>query len=217
MVPIVAILVLLAIGAAVSLGGSGGGDGDTATTKPDGGAVDISDLDDPGTRPPTTTSTSEAPTTSVATGPGERVPVTTDSGISWTMAAEPEQEDIVDPADPSKVIGTAWSAEAGDATTERVELTDLAGEPFDIDAAFAAIAVGFDGELSEIEDSHIATADGLTASFEGTLDSGEPVVGYLVAAQVGDQGLVVATYRADDDLQGLYLDFLALPSTVDLS
>ena len=212
LVSIVAIA-LVVVGLVAVLGGS---DDEQATPqKPASESVDISDLDDPATSPPKAATTTSA-TTTIASEPGERVRVVAESGVAWTMASEPVERDVLDEADLSSVIGSSWRADAGGATTEVVELRDLGGAPIDTAGTFTAIAAEFDGDLSEIKDSHIATADGLTASFEGTLDSGEPVVGYLVAAQVDDRSLLVMVFREDDDLQGLYLDFLKLPSSVDL-
>ncbi|HWJ63586.1 MAG TPA: zinc ribbon domain-containing protein [Acidimicrobiales bacterium] len=212
-VPVVVVLVLVGAVAAFVLSGSGGGGGSEPTATKPSDKVDLSDIDDPKsttTRPPTTT-TEPVPVTT----PDGRFVIESDSGITWTMAAEPDVQDVTTSGS-SEPAGRDWMAVDG-ATTELVDLADLdaLGGEFDPDEAMKAFAEEFDSTLTVIEDSHIEEAPGRTASFSGTVD-GEPVVGYVVAAQVGDEGMVVAMFRANADLDDLYLDWLALPSSVQL-
>jgi hypothetical protein len=214
-VPAAAVVLILVIGAVVVFGGGGGGGSDQASkgTKTSS-SVDISDLDDPKdtttteattTTEPTTT-TDDAPTTTLA--PGQRVPIS-EGNIGWTMAAEPEVDNV---DSDTGGTGQAWTAEADSTTTERVEITEIAQGTFDLDARIEEVAGQFDGTLSKIEDSHIAQAPGRTASFTGTLD-GKPIVGYIVGARVGDYALVAMTYRESRDAEALYVDFLQLPGS----
>ena len=208
-VPVVVVLAVLGLAAGFLLGRGGGGSDTSAAPATD--KVDLSDIDDPAsttTRP--TSTTTEAPT---VTTPEGRFVVESDSGITWSMAAEPVASDLV--SDRSQTpVGERWTAEDG-TTTEVVEVTDLDGEVLEESPAIEAFAARFKGKLSAIEQSHIEEAPGSTASFTGTL-AGEPVVGYVVIAQVGDQSLLVGMVREGRDLDDLYLDWLGLPSSVTL-
>jgi len=216
-VPVAAVVLVLGIVAALTMGGGGDSGGSEPAASKGGGKVDLSDIDDPAsttTRPPTTTTTTDATATTVATSDG-RVLVESESGITWSMAAAPEVRDIASSGSAGPT-GRGWTAVEG-GTTERVDLLDLDadGGPFDPDQAMQAFAEELGSTLSAIEDSHIAEAPGRTASFSGTV-GGKAVVGYVVAARVGGQGMVIAMYRDGDDLDDLYLDWLTLPSSVKL-
>lgn len=203
-VPAAVVVLLVVVGLAVALGGGDGGGDDAAKPAPKG-SVDISDLDDPTTtRRPGSSTTTEATTTTIVAADG-RIVVEADGGITWTMAAAPEVTDGSDV--------TTWAAMDGD-TTETVAI--YRGASDDLDAILAEQVTDVDGTLSEVLDSHIADADGRTASYRGTTSDGEPVVGYLVAATVGDDVVVAGTARIGGDLQDLYLDFLDLPASFDL-
>ncbi|MGN6695271.1 MAG: hypothetical protein ACTHN0_13935 [Aquihabitans sp.] len=211
-VPVVAVLVLVGAVAAFTMGGGGGDDGSGSTAAPTvaqgTGKVDLSGVEDPAvttTRP--TTTTTEATSTTVVTADG-RYLTESESGIRWSMAAAPE----ISSADGGRA--STWQAVDG-RTTELVEITDLDGASFDADAALAAAAQHFGAELDAIANSHIEEAPGRTASFKGTLD-GKPMAGYVVAAQVGDQSLVMTMVEQGDDLDGLYVAWLSLPSSVKL-
>lgn len=209
-VPAAAVVLLLGIVAAMTLGGGGGSSDTSAAPAPSKGVekVDLSDIEDPTvttTRPATTTT--EATATTVVTADGRYVGES-ESGIAWSMTSAPEV------ADAETGSGTTWTATAGD-TTEQVEISGLDGGAFVPDEALAAVATRFGGELGDIEASHIEDAPGRTAPFTGTID-GQPVVGYAVAAQVGDESLVVTMWRETDDFTGLYVDWLTLPSSFEL-
>lgn len=209
-----AVVVLLVIGGLVFAFGRGDGpDAAAPTTVPTTSGVDISDLSDP-TDPAdparTTTEPSEAETTTTAAtasttstvappAPGERVEVG-GAGLRWTMLAPPEAS------------GKTWTATLGN-TTEVLQVTDVSGTTYDVDTAMADFAATYGGRLDGVRDSHLAGVPGRTASFTGTLDA-EPVVGWLVGAQVGGQGVLVVTYRVAGDLEGLYPEFLPFPASV---
>jgi hypothetical protein len=204
-VPAVAVVLLIVVGLVVVLGGGGGGS-DEAADPGAPGSVDISDLDDPTTtrRPESTTTTEETTTTIVAAN--GRIVLESDSGITWTMAVPPE---ITEDGDV-----TTWTA-TEDGVTETVRI--YRGGTEDLDALLAEQVTDVDGKLDEIQDSHIEEADGRTASYTGTNADGEPVVGYLVGAVVGDEVVIAAASRDNSsDLEGLYLDFLDLPASFDL-
>jgi hypothetical protein len=202
-VPAAVVVLLIVVGLVVVLGGGGDGGDDAAKPAPKG-SVDISDLDDPTTtRRPGSSTTTEATTTTIVAADG-RIVVEAD-GATWTMAAAPEVDDGPDVE--------RWTATDGD-TTETVAI--YRGGAGDLDALLAKQVTDVDGTLSEVLDSHIADADGRTASYQGTTSDGDPVVGYLVAAVVGDDVVVAGTSRVDGDLQDLYLDFLDLPASFDL-
>jgi hypothetical protein len=209
-IPVVAVLALLGIAAAFATGGGrgGGSNPNAAPTAAEGTKkVDLSGVEDPAvttTRP--TTTTTEATATTVVTADG-RYLTESASGIRWSMAAPPE----LGAADDG---GDTWQAVDG-RTTERVEIADLDGAEFDADAALAAAAKHFGAELDAIANSHIEDAPGRTASFEGTVD-GKPMAGYVVAAQVGDQSLVMTMVKQGDGLENLYVEWLSLPSSVKL-
>lgn len=213
-VPAAVVALIVIIGGGIVVLGGGGSGGSDASKPGSSGSVDISDLDDPATTSPKAETTTTTPSsTTVVTASGRYLAIS-ESGIEWSMGAAPEVDELVSAASPDPV-GRQWQAEVDDETTEVVEITDLDGAEFDADAVIAAATEPFDADLAEIQDSHIAEANGVTTSFTGTL-AGTPVVGYLVAAPVGDQSLVMMTFREGDDLDALYLDFLDLPSTVDL-
>ena len=185
------------------------------TAAPNQGTVDIGDVDDPTTTAAATSSTAAtsttaraASTTTTAAGPVERVDVSSGGGLSWTMQAAPSRTE-------KAATRVAWTATEGD-TTEVVDVTELGSTSFDVDQALARFAASFEAPLDGLRDSHLALQPGRTASFTGTLD-GEPVVGWLVGAQVGQSGVVVATYRVGGDLNTLYPEFLALPASVSAS
>lgn len=210
MVPAAAIIVVVIVGLVVVFGGSGGSDDDAAKT-PTTGSVDISDIDEPGKRTTTTatTTTTEAPTTTLPRTADGRVEVDSGSGITWTMAEAPDVAEITE-EEGGDIVGERWSSTDGE-TTEFVEVVGSSGA-FDIDAAIGELAGRYGGSLSAIEDSNFQPG-ARTASFRGTLD-GTPVVGYIVAAQIEDQGVLVMTYREGEDLAGLYGTFVALPGSV---
>lgn len=215
MVPGAALILVIIVGLVVVFGGGDGGD-DEATRTQTTGEVDISDIDEPGEERTTTTestTTTEAVTTTVARGDDGRVAVDSESGITWTMAQPPEVEDITD-QEGGEVLGERWVATDGD-TTEQIEIVDASSGTFDVDAAIGELAGRFSGSLSAIEDSNFREG-ARTASFRGTLD-GTSVVGYIVAAQVDDQGLLAMTYREGEDLAGLYGTFVPLPGSVVIS
>lgn len=193
----------------VVFGGSDGG-GDDASPPAGKGSVDISDLDDPTTTGPakeTTTTTTETTTTVVAAD--GRIVVDADNGFAWTMATAPDIET------PLPGVQT-WTAVDGD-TTETVRI--ITGTPNDLDAVLAEQVEGYDAgsyKLSKVQESHIEEADGRTASFTGTTEDGDPIVGYIVGAMVGDQAVFAMTTRTDSTLDDLYLDFLKLPASFDL-
>ncbi len=194
------------VGLVVVLQGSDGGASNVSA--PDGkGSVDISGLDDPTTtrRPETTTTTDAAATTTVVTADG-RILVESERGITWTMAVAPEIA--------AATAGRTWTAVDGD-TTETVSIYPATSST-DVGALLADQATAEGGVLSKVLDSHIAEADGQTASFEGTAADGEAVVGYLVGAVVGDQVVIAETSRIGASLDELYLDFLNLPASFDL-
>jgi hypothetical protein len=206
-VPAALVVVLLVVGLVVVLGGGGdGGGGGEAADPGSSGSVDISDLDDPTTtrRPGSTTTTEETTTTIVAAN--GRIVLESESGITWTMAAAP---DVVEGDGV-----TTWTA-TSDGITETVRIY-RGGSEDDLDARLADQITDVDGELSEVKGSHIEQADGRTASYTGTNADGDPVVGFLVDAVVGDEILVVGASREGSDLDGLYLDFLDLPASFDL-
>ena len=208
-----AVVVLLILGGLYVAFGGGGDDPETATpTTAAPAGVDISDLEDPTdpNRPTTTTTeaattTTDAPTTTTteaeppAPGPGERIQVG-GAGLRWTMLAAPES------------ANDTWTATLGK-TTEVLQAPKVGSQPFDVDAALADFAAGYGGTLSGLRDSHLAGAPGRTASFTGTL-AGDPVVGWLVGAKVGDRGVIAVSYRVEGDLEGLYPEFLPFPASV---
>ncbi|WP_421119153.1 hypothetical protein ACE2AJ_17585 [Aquihabitans daechungensis] len=200
-----AVVLLVIVGLVFALGGSDDGGGDAAG--PEGnGSVDISDLDDPTTTgpPEETTTTEEATTTTVVTADG-RVLVESDEGISWSMGGPPEISETS--------AGRSWVAVNG---SDLESVFIYPGEGADLDALLTQQAEAYDGKLSKIQESHIAEADGRTASFTGTTTDDEPIVGYLVGAVVGDQVVIAQTTRIDGELDDLYLDFLDLPASFDL-
>jgi hypothetical protein len=204
-VPAAVVVVLLVVGLVVVLGGGGDG-GDEAADPGKRGSVDISDVDDPTTtrRPESTTTTEETTTTIVATN--GRIVLESPSGITWTMAAAPEVTEDGDV--------TTWTA-TKDGITETVRI--YGSTSGDLDGLLADQVTDVDGTLSEIKGSHIEEADGRTASYTGTNADGEPVVGYLVGAVVGDEVVIAGASRDNSsDLDGLYLDFLDLPASFDL-
>ncbi len=208
-VPVAVVVVLLGLAAVFVLGG---GDGGSEASSSGSDKVDLSDIDDPAdttTRPPTTTT--EVPT---VTTPDGRVVAESPSGIAWSMATEPEVDDL-SASGSSGAEGQVWQAEVDATTTEVVEVVDASSDGFDSAKAIEAFAERMDGTVANVEESHIAEAPGTTASFTATVD-GKDVVGYVVAAPVGDEGLIVSMFREGDDLDGLYLDWLALPSSVTL-
>lgn len=213
-IPVAAIVAIIAVGIVFVLGRSSGDDADSVATKPGTGSVDISDLDDPTdtTSPPSTTTTASDETTTTAAAETERVPQS-QGDLAWTMQSEPATAAIPEANVPPPATGRSWTAADG-LTTETVEVYQLGGEPLDLDAAMARTASTYGATLTDVRESHIAEAPGRTGSFTGTLN-GKPVVGWTVGAQLNDQAVVATTVRLRGNLEELYPDFLALPSSFD--
>jgi hypothetical protein len=200
-------IVVIIVGLVVVFSGGGDSDDDAAKT-PATGSVDISDIDEPG-KGTTTTTTAEEPTTTLGRTADGRIEVDSGVGITWTMIGPPGTEEITD-EDGGEVLGERWTSTNGE-TTEVVEITEPSGA-FDVDAAIGELASRFEGSLSAIEDSNFQ-AGARTASFRGTLD-GAPVVGYIVAAEVDDRGVLLMTWGGGADPGRIYGTFVRLPGSM---